>query len=161
MPKEIEELSYAIANGNIIDDYSLWRIAKDVESEIYNINRAKEPLPFEIVRLRAILRRARALRKNKPVEKQLSQKKHNEGPQPHLRHKQPQLDAVFDPFEFVARYRNLGGLRVATGWGEKIRIHLWNEETPEAAEFWQQRFNALSLRHQNMVAASLLDRGRF
>jgi hypothetical protein len=116
---------------------------------------------LEIIRLRAILQRARALRKKKPDPKQSRQKTHDEGPQTHLRYKQPRIDEFFDPFEFVAQYRNLGGLRVATGWGEKIRIHLWNEETPEAAEFWQQRFHALSARHQNMVAASLLDRGRF
>lgn len=67
MSKKIDEISVAIANGKILDDYSLWRITKDLDSELYKLNRAHEPLPFEIVRLRAILRRARALRKKKIV----------------------------------------------------------------------------------------------
>lgn len=160
MPNEIDELSRAIANGKIIDDYSLWRINKDIEDKIYSISRANDPLPIEIVRLRAILRRARALRKKRPAgidqDRSVGEKSAN-----HQIYARSNIADGFDPYEFVAHYRSLGGLRVATGWGDKIRIHLWNEETPEAAEFWRQRFNTLSLRHQNMVAASLLERGLY
>lgn len=48
----------AVARCRSLHPYFLWRALKDLENEIYAIQRANEPIPIEMIRLRAILLRA-------------------------------------------------------------------------------------------------------
>jgi hypothetical protein len=52
-------MSRAVARCRSLDPYSLWRALKDLENEIYSIKRANEPIPIEMIRMRAVLLRAR------------------------------------------------------------------------------------------------------
>jgi hypothetical protein len=54
-------MSRAVARCRSLDAYSLWRALKDLENEIYSIKRANEPIPIEMIRMRAVLLRARSV----------------------------------------------------------------------------------------------------
>ena len=64
MSKYIFELAYFIAYESNIKDYSLWRMNKDIEYKIYNSLRSNDPILLDIVRMRAVIRQARELRRN-------------------------------------------------------------------------------------------------
>jgi hypothetical protein len=51
-----------LADDRRITDYHFWRMLKNLDNEIFRAASAKEPIPFEAIRWRAILRRARARR---------------------------------------------------------------------------------------------------
>jgi hypothetical protein len=140
----------AVARCRSLDPYSLWRALKDLENEIYSIERANDPIPIEMLRMRAAMRKAR---EKGVITTAFSSKPANSRSNTTL------IGCGFDPFDFVDRYRTLGGLRSAIAWGENVRIFAWNEDSREAAEFWDRRFPALSRDEQQAVAAYLLERG--
>ena len=45
-----------------ITDYDFWRSLKNVNNEIFNIANNNEPIPFDMIRWRAILKQARMRR---------------------------------------------------------------------------------------------------
>lgn len=69
MSKYIFELAYYIAYKTNIKDYSLWRMNKDIEYKIYNSLRSNDPILLDIVRMRAVIRQARELRRNLYIDK--------------------------------------------------------------------------------------------
>jgi hypothetical protein len=51
-----------LAEDGRITDYDFWRMLKNLDNEIFRAASAKEPIAFDVVRWRAILRQARARR---------------------------------------------------------------------------------------------------
>ena len=45
-----------------ISDYDFWRSLKNVDNEIFHIANNNEPIPFDMIRWRSILKRARLKR---------------------------------------------------------------------------------------------------
>lgn len=123
MPIDEDGMSEAVARCRSLDPYSLWRALKDLENEIYCINRAKEPIPIEMIRMRAVLLRARG--KGADPSASISA----DPPSSLPRNCATSREAGFDVFDFVDRYRALGGLRVAIAWGENVRIFAWNRDS--------------------------------
>lgn len=48
-----------LAENPHVSDYDFWRTLKNLENEIFQLETRREPIPFELVRWRAIVRRAR------------------------------------------------------------------------------------------------------
>ena len=69
MSKYIFELAHFIAYESNVKDYSLWRMNKDIEYKIYNSLRSNDPILLDIVRMRAVIRQARELRRNLYIDK--------------------------------------------------------------------------------------------
>ena len=147
-------MSRAVARCRSLDPYSLWRALKDLENEIYSIKRANEPIPIEMIRMRAVLLRARGKKADPSASISV------DPPSSLPRNCATSREARLDVFDFVDRYRALGGLRVAIAWGDNVRIFAWNRDSQEAAEFWDRCFPALSHDEQEAVAACLLELGR-
>lgn len=59
----IEAAALTIAGNPQIDDYTLWRMSKDVGYEFYRAVRADGALPIELARLYLTLGQARDLRR--------------------------------------------------------------------------------------------------
>lgn len=70
------------------------------------------------------------------------------------------LKGGFDPYDFVDRYRALGGRRETTEVEGTVIVRAWNEDTPEADELWTKTMARLGNRLQREVATCLLERGR-
>jgi hypothetical protein len=153
MPTDIEKISREIAGSTSFDGYSLWRMQKDVNNQIYALERNRFPLPFELVRLRAIIAKARELRQSRERSANA-----NESTRP------PKIEAQqvkgFDEFDFVDHYRALGGLRLAVDVGSAIKVRQWDKDTPEAQDFWMGGWTGLDRIRQSAVAWALLVRGR-
>lgn len=149
-----DEMSRVVARCRSLDPYSLWRALKDLENEIYAIKRANQPIPIEMIRMRAVLLRVRG----KEADPSASVSALAKGSL--TQNCAPLREVGIDVFDFVDRYRALGGLRVAIAWGENVRIFAWNQDSQEAAEFWDRCFPALSHDQQEAVAACLLELGR-
>ncbi len=62
MRLDIKTEADRLADNPRISDYDFWRTLKNLENEIYRAAGAKEPIPFDIIRWRAIVREARHLR---------------------------------------------------------------------------------------------------
>src|SRR5918995_1413273 len=100
-----DEMSRAVAQCSALDPYSLWRALKDLENEIYCIRRANEPIPIEMIRMRAVLLRARGKMADPSASVSV------DPPSSLLRNCATSREVGFDVFDFVDRYRALGGLR--------------------------------------------------
>jgi hypothetical protein len=150
MSLDIDRLSQRIARSRHADGYKLWRTQKDLDTEIYQLESAKQPIPLELARMRAIIGRARAFR-NSAAYRPLQE---IHGP-PAWR-----LMGGFDPYDFVDHYRALGGRREAAKVDGDIIIRAWNEDTREADAFWHQTMARLGNRLKREVATCLLERGR-
>ncbi|MGN6145430.1 MAG: hypothetical protein ACTHNH_03000 [Mesorhizobium sp.] len=59
---DIEATSDRLAADERISDYEFWRSLKNLNNEIFEIANSNEPIPFEMVRWRAILKQARSKR---------------------------------------------------------------------------------------------------
>jgi hypothetical protein len=154
MPSDIEKISRALARSTSFDGYSLWRMQKDVNNQIYALDRKRFPLPIELVRLRAIIAKARELRQ--------SQERLPNADETHpLKTTALQQVKSFDEFDFVDRYRALGGRRLAIDVGAAIEIRQWDKDTPEAEDFWVRGWTALDRIRQSALAWALLLRGRY
>jgi hypothetical protein len=154
MPAEVDAIAEAVAKAKWLDGYTLWRTLKNLDDELFLIDRAQAPVPMGLLRMRAIITRARALRRG-------DQSRAETLPSSQSSRNEPLVTPAFDAFDFVDQYRALGGMREASAWGDTIEINQWNEETPEAAEFWNQRFPRLFHVQREAVAASLMLRGRY
>lgn len=150
MTLEIDRLSQRVARSRHADGYKLWRTQKDLDAQIYQLESAKQPIPLELARTRAIIARARAFR--------------NSAMYPPLQeiHEQPtwRVTSGFDPYDFVDHYRALGGRREAAKVEGDIVIRTWNEDTREADEFWNKTIARVGNRCQREIATCLLERGR-
>ena len=154
MSAEVDAIAQAVARAKWLDGYTLWRTLKNLDDELFLIDRAQAPVPMGLHRMRAIITRARALRRG-------DQSRGETLPSLQLNRNEPLVTPALDAFDFVDQYRALGGMRQASAWGDTININQWNEETPEAAEFWNQRFPRLLHVQREAVAASLMLRGRY
>jgi hypothetical protein len=118
------------------------------------LEREKAPIPLELVRLRAIVARARAFRRHHyPYAHPLIV--------PEKQGKQPVTDAYFDPFDIVDHYRALGGTRQALDLGGSIEMNQGEKDTPEAAEFWTKQSALLSTQQKEELAGCLFERGPY
>ncbi|MDN2582429.1 hypothetical protein [Aquibium sp. ELW1220] len=62
MTSDIKRLSRRLAQSPLATDYDFWRALRDLNDEIYATTKRGEPVPIDILRLRATLRRERAAR---------------------------------------------------------------------------------------------------
>ena len=62
MKIDIKVIAEKLAADPRITDYDFWRSLKNLNNEIFHIANNNEPIPFAMVRWRAILRQARARR---------------------------------------------------------------------------------------------------
>jgi len=106
MPTEIETISRKIARSPLFDGYSLWRILKQVNNRIFDLQRKRCPVPIELGKLRAIIVRAQELRR-----------KSGWSPPAAARPAEVRIDLPvadgFDPFGLVDRHRCRAGGRGA------------------------------------------------
>jgi hypothetical protein len=155
MPTDIEKMSREIARSASVDGYSLWRMQKDVNNQIFALDRNRFPVPIQLARLRATIAKARELRQSREHSPD-----GNEGTRT-SRIFAAQAVKGFDEFDFVDHYRALGGLRLAVDVGSAIKVRQWNRDTPEAEDFWMRGWTALDRIRQSAVAWALLVRGRY
>jgi hypothetical protein len=59
---DIKGTSDRLAADERISDYEFWRSLKNLNNEIFEIANNNEPIPFEMIRWRAILKQARSKR---------------------------------------------------------------------------------------------------
>ncbi|CAM5431008.1 hypothetical protein ATER59S_02547 [Aquamicrobium terrae] len=59
MKIDIEAAAARLAADPRITDYDFWRSLKNLNNEIFEIASNNEPIPFDMVRWRAILKQAR------------------------------------------------------------------------------------------------------
>ena len=154
MIKTNEKIAKRIAHNQAFDGYAAWRMLKDINSEIFSLERNKSAVPFELVRLRWLIVRARELRKAS------EDKRVRPSPVPRLRMELQPTDE-FDAFEFVDRYRALGGRRIAWVMGERITLGPTDSDTPEARAIWLRIWSASAPTVRNAISEALLVRGRF
>lgn len=155
MPKDIESISKKIAGTASVDGYSLWRMQTDLNSQIFALAKNNVPVPIELARLRASIAKARELRRGR-----------NRAPGAVEWSRPPKIPAAqtaktFDEFDFVDRYRALGGRRVAVDFGPAIQVKQWSKDTPEAEVFWMRSWTGFDQIRQCAVAWALLVRGRY
>lgn len=154
MQNSIWQISEEIARSTSFDAYSFWRIQKDIGDQVFALAKNGSPIPIELARLKDVVAKARVLRRS------------------HLRSRDadesllPEIFTIqtfqgLDPFDFVAHYRALGGLRLAVNVGYAIEVRQWNKDPPEADNFWIRSWTALDQKRQSAVARALLIRGRF
>lgn len=62
MTSDINRLSRRLANNPLATDYDFWRALRDLNDEIYALSKRSEPIPIDLLRLRATLRREQATR---------------------------------------------------------------------------------------------------
>ena len=62
MKLDIRAAADRLAEDRRITDYDFWRMLKNLDDEIFRAGSAGEPISFDAVRLRAVLRQARSQR---------------------------------------------------------------------------------------------------
>lgn len=62
MKIDIEALSEKLAADPRISDYDFWRSLKNLNNEIFQIANSNEPIPFDMLRWRAVIKQARSKR---------------------------------------------------------------------------------------------------
>lgn len=62
MKIDIERESVRLAEDPRVTDYDFWRSLKNLDNEIFQIANNNDPIPMEMIRWRAILKKARARR---------------------------------------------------------------------------------------------------
>ncbi len=150
MTLEIDRIAQRIARSRETDGYKLWRTQKDLDTELYQLASARQPIPLELARMRAIIAKARAFRNSaayRPVEEIHEHRVWN-------------LKGGFDPYDFIDHYRALGGRREAAKVDGAVIVRAWNEDTPEADALWNDTLARLDNRLRREVATCLLERGR-
>jgi len=65
MKTDIKAEAARLAADPTISDYDFWRSLKNLNNEIFHIANSNEPIPFAMVRMRAILKQAR-MRRGRP-----------------------------------------------------------------------------------------------
>jgi hypothetical protein len=93
MTLEIDRIAQRIARSRETDGYKLWRTQKDLDTQLYQLASARQPIPFELARMRAIIAKARAFRNSaayRPVEEIHEHRVWN-------------LNGGFDPYDFIDR----------------------------------------------------------
>jgi hypothetical protein len=150
MTLEIDRIAQRIARSRDTDGYKLWRTQKDLDTELYQLASASQPIPLELARMRAIIAKVRAFRNSaayRPAEEIHE-------------HRVSNLKGGFDPYDFIDRYRALGGRREAAKVDGAVIVRAWNEDTPEAEALWNDTMARLGNQLRREVATCLLERGR-
>lgn len=65
MTSDIEVEAARLAANPDISDYDFWRSLKNLNDEIFHFAYSNEPIPFSMIRWRAILKQAR-MRRGRP-----------------------------------------------------------------------------------------------
>ncbi len=65
MKTDIMAEAARLAADPAISDYDFWRSLKNLNNEIYRIANSNEPIPFAMIRWRAILKQARLSRRGR------------------------------------------------------------------------------------------------
>lgn len=152
MAKDIEKISLKIATSRSFDGYSAWRVLKTIDRQIASLGDANAPVPIELARLRSIVSRARELRRRRLPAEPAKSDPVAEAPTRRSR---------FDMYDFVDRYRALGGRRLALDLGIEIEIRHWDRDTHEASELWDVMWHRATPAEREMLAYALLLRGQF
>ena len=63
MKLDINSAADRLAADPRITDYDFWRSLRNLENRIFEIVNASEPIPFDMIRWRAVLRQARSQRR--------------------------------------------------------------------------------------------------
>lgn len=63
MKIDVDRLSATLARNPNVTDYDFWRVEKNLTNAIYVTDRAGAPIPIRFVQMRAVIRRARAMRR--------------------------------------------------------------------------------------------------
>lgn len=157
MPDKMEKIARDIAQNQAFDGYSAWRMLKEVNSEIFRLERNKSAVPIGLVRLRWLISKARELRKRAEDDQGHSGTTGSGG-------KCTAASAVadgFDAFDFVDHYRALGGRRVAWAMADRIRLGAMDDDTPDAARFWTRTWSNSGSSRREAISNALLIRGRY
>lgn len=158
MPDENDETARKIANGRSFDGYSAWRMLKDINDQIFDLGRNKSAVPIGLVRLRWLIVRARELRGRLDV---------GQGPAVDGSRKKVfgrragGIEEGFDAFDFVDRYRALGGVRVAWAMGDGIRLGPMEGDTEEASQLWLSVWSKAPTPRREAIMEALMVRGRY
>ena len=62
MMNDIEICAQILAGDPSLTDYECWRTLKNVNYDLHDLSAANKPMPFELVRLRAVFTRIRETR---------------------------------------------------------------------------------------------------
>ncbi len=62
MTSDINRLTRRLARNPLATDYDYWRALRDLNDEVYALSKRREPIPIELLKLRATLRMKRAAR---------------------------------------------------------------------------------------------------
>ncbi len=62
MSSDIKAEAARLAADPDLSDYDFWRSLKNLNNEIFQISQSSEPIPFSLLRRRAILKQARMRR---------------------------------------------------------------------------------------------------
>lgn len=62
MTSDIKRLRQRLAKSPLATDYDFWRALRDLNDEVYALSKRGEPIPIELLKLRATLRMERAAR---------------------------------------------------------------------------------------------------
>jgi hypothetical protein len=65
MKIDINAMSEKLARDPGISDYDFWRTLKNLNNEIFQAANSNQPIPFEMIRWRAILKGARSRRRKR------------------------------------------------------------------------------------------------
>jgi hypothetical protein len=57
---DVNRLTDRLAADPRITDYDLWRALRDLDDALYALDRSGDPIPIDVLRLRAAVRRTRA-----------------------------------------------------------------------------------------------------
>ena len=63
MMRDVEICARVLANDPTLTDYECWRTLKNVNYGLHDLSTANKPIPFELVRLRAVLMRVSETRR--------------------------------------------------------------------------------------------------
>ncbi|RST84856.1 hypothetical protein EJC49_18645 [Aquibium carbonis] len=62
MTSDINRLTRRLAKNPLMTDYDFWRALRDLNDEVYALTKRGDPIPIELLKVRATLRRKRAAR---------------------------------------------------------------------------------------------------
>lgn len=63
MKADIDKLSEELASDSSVTDYDFWKAIRTLNDRIFVLDRSRSPIPIQFLRLRAVLRKARAKRR--------------------------------------------------------------------------------------------------
>jgi hypothetical protein len=128
MTPEIDRIAQRIARSRETDGYKLWRTQKDLDTELYQLASARQPIPIELARMRAIIAKARALGILQSIGRLRKSTR--------LWHGISKAASILTISSTITEH--FGGRREAAKIDGAIIVRAWNEDTPEAEALWNK-----------------------